>query len=489
MDRPGGLCVLALDIGTSHVKCGLYDALARPLSGMLAQRRLRLASLEPGAAELDPTQLMRAAAQCLDDVASRAQAASCSIAAVGVCSFWHSMLGIDAKGAPVTPVYTWAETRAWPQAEWLRSHLDEEAAHARTGCRFHPSYWPARLLWLRSARPNEFAAATKWMSPAEFLLYQWLGVEICSVSMASATGLFDQHRCDWDEEMLAAAGIARMQLPLLADVDGPLGTLNPRWAARWPSLAHASWIPAIGDGAASNVGSACETQDRAALNIGTSSALRIAADQLLPAIPADLWCYRISRQRAVIGAAFSDGGQDLEWARRTLRLSSREQAKPVACSPRKDAPLFVPFLAGERSFRWRAHARGAFAGLSISTQPGDLLRSVLEGLALRFAAAAKALKSQYQALNLVVASGGGLRTAPGFDQMIADAAGLPVLAAHDLEATSRGAAATALRALGLRNAADPLPLPDGRLLEPHWDHHALYQERLARQEDLIHTCA
>ncbi len=480
--------VLALDIGTSRVKCGIFDALAQPVAGMHTQRPLRMKSPEAGAAEIDPRHMLRACTDCVDEVLAKADAQVSRIAAVGVCSFWHSMLGINSRGSAVTPIYTWAETRAWPQAEWLRSHCNEEAAHARTGCRFHPSYWPARLLWLRATRSEQFGRTSMWLSPADWLLRRWLGTSGCSVSMASATGIFHQQRCDWDEELLNILGVSKLQLPAITDVDAPLGRLAPLWAKRWPALADAEWIPAIGDGAASNVGSACEGEDRAALNIGTSSALRVVTQQPPPRIPGDLWCYRLDRAHSILGAAFSDGGQDLEWARRVLRLTAQDRAAIGDCAPTRDAPLFAPFLAGERSFRWRANAKGAIVGLSITTGAREILRAIREGLALRVAAASHILRAQFPHLNLVVASGGGLASVPGFAQLLADGTGISVLAADHLEATSRGAAVTALRALGIWTGAEPAPLPEGERFEPHWDHYADYQERLAQQEDLIRRC-
>jgi Sugar (pentulose and hexulose) kinases len=93
-----------------------------------------------------------------------------------------------------------------------------------------------------------------WLSPADWLLRRWLGTSGCSVSMASATGIFHQQRCDWDEELLNIMGVSKLQLPAITEVDAPLGRPAPLWAKRWPALADAEWIPAIGDGGASNVG-------------------------------------------------------------------------------------------------------------------------------------------------------------------------------------------------------------------------------------------
>jgi len=73
----------------------------------------------------------------------------------------------------------------------------------------HPSYWPARLLWLARNEPATFGAAARFVSFSDYLG----GDARTSVSMASGTGLFDVHRLEWDEELMEAVGVRREQLP------------------------------------------------------------------------------------------------------------------------------------------------------------------------------------------------------------------------------------------------------------------------------------
>ena len=76
------------------------------------------------------------------------------IVAVGVSTFWHGLAGLDARGRPTTPLILWMDTRSRRQAQRLREELDVEAVRARTGCPIHPSYWPAKLAWLRQSAPD-----------------------------------------------------------------------------------------------------------------------------------------------------------------------------------------------------------------------------------------------------------------------------------------------------------------------------------------------
>jgi sugar (pentulose or hexulose) kinase len=69
--------------------------------------------------------------------------------------------------------------------------------------------------------------------------------------------------------------------------------LAGEWAERWPALRDVPWFPAWGDGATSNLGAGCHTNDRAALMIGTSGALRLLERAEPPEPPPALWCYRL----------------------------------------------------------------------------------------------------------------------------------------------------------------------------------------------------
>src|SRR5207253_11479008 len=164
--------------------------------------------------------------------------------------------GVDEAGRPTTPLIMWADTRSVREVEALRGKLDETAVHARTGCLFHTSYVPPKLMWLHRERPEAFARTRRWLSPGEYLFQRLFGEPRCSVSMASGTGMLNQSALDWDEELLTALPIRRDQLSPVVGLTPSQG-LKERFAQRLPALAGVPWIPAVGDGACSNLRSWC----------------------------------------------------------------------------------------------------------------------------------------------------------------------------------------------------------------------------------------
>ena len=476
--------VIALDVGTSSVRAAFYDSAGRAIVGRSHQVQYAPTLTPDGGVEHDAARLMEGVAACLDAIHPNRPPEETR--AVGVATFWHGLLGFDGGGRPITPVYMWADTRSVGDAQLLRSALDDEALHARTGCHLHSSYWPAKLRWLARERPVDAQRVARWGSFGEFLELSLFGEATTSVSMASGTGLFDQAAARWDPEALAAAEIEERHLFRLADRTEPRRGLRAPWARRWPALRTVSWFSAIGDGAASNIGSDCVDPTRIALNVGTSAALRVVTRDHSAPPPRGLWRYRVDHARSVVGGSTSEGGNVHAWCRQVLHLGRDDEVEAaLAALPADGHGLTVlPHLAGERSPGWRGGRRGLVGGLRLDTSAVDILHAALEAVALRLAMVYGLVAPCASAGHAVIASGGALGRSRAWTQIIADAIGHPVTWSAEPEATSRGAALLALEALGV--------LPDlvaarqtlGETFVPDRAHHARYREAIERQRRL-----
>jgi gluconokinase len=476
--------VIAVDVGTSSARARAYAADGRHVPGLAHQVAYEPRVSADGGVEHDPGVLLGAVATCLDAVCARAGRGA-GVLGVGVTTFWHGLCGFDAGGHAVTPVYTWADSRSARDAAVLRGALDETALHARTGCHLHSSYWPAKLRWLARERPAEAGRAVRWGSVGEHLELTLFGDAATSISMASATGLFDVAAGAWDAEALAAAAVEPRHLFRVVDrIEGRRG-LRGEWGTRWPALRAVPWFPAVGDGAASNVGSDCVEAGRIALNVGTSAALRVATDGTSPP-PPGLWRYAIDTRRLLLGGATSEGGNVYAWCRDVLRLpdDATIEARLEAMAADGHGLTVLPFLAGERAPGWRGDRRGAVTGISLDTGPLEILRAALEAVALRLALVYRLLAPHAAREHLVVASGGAVTRSRAWTRMLADALGHPVTWSQEPEATGRGAALLALQALGTLPDLAAARTPLGETFEPDPARHARYREALERQRVL-----
>jgi gluconokinase len=471
-------------VGTSSARASLYDDHGVPVDGSFHQAAYEPAITADGGVEHDAEALLEAAAACVDRVCD-ALPRGAAVLGVGVTTFWHGLLGFDAAHRPVTPLFMWADSRSAPDAALLRDALDEDALHARTGCHLHASYWPAKLRWLARERPAQSNAAARWGSFGEHLEATLFDAPGTTISMASGTGLFDVERGGWDAAAMAAAGIERERLFEVRDRTEPRRGLRGPWARRWPALRSVPWFPAVGDGAAGNVGSGCIDPHGMALNVGTSAALRIVSERAATP-PRGLWRYSIDARWRMVGGATSEGGNVYAWCRDVLALPGDEALEAaVAVEPPDGHGLTVlPFLAGERAPGWRGHRRAAITGLSLDTTAIEITRAALESVALRLALVYDLLAPHAAADHVIVASGGAITRSPAWTQMIADACGRAVTWSRETEATSRGAALLALHALGAVPDLAAVRTPLGDTFAPDAARHARYREALDRQQRL-----
>ena len=456
--------VLALDIGTSSVRAGLYDCAGNVLPETMVKHERTLTATDDGGAEIDAVEALEQVAAAIDDVLKKCSKAKGDITHVAASSFWHSLVGIDAKGKPTTKVFGWADTRSRGQVAALRKRFDETEIHNRTGARFHSSFWPAKLLWLRKDFPKVFEKTASWLSFSDLMALKLFGKAATSVSMASGTGIFDIRTCEWDAAMLRYLKVKKAALPVIAE-DAESFRLTAEFAKRWPRLKDAEFFPAIGDGAANNIGAGCVRRSKAALMIGTSGAMRVAFEGDPPAkIPPGLWCYRIDRKRMIIGGALSDGGGLYSWLKNNFRLREDDDHTEDEIAKRKPAAhgiTFLPFLAGERSTGYHEDASGAIIGLKNSHDHIDIVQAALESVAYRFAEIFDQLTSVC-GIREIIASGGALRESPVWTQIIADVLGRNMSLPDTREASSRGAVLLVLGTIGKIEDIAKIETPRGK---------------------------
>jgi gluconokinase len=256
--------------------------------------------------------------------------------------------------------------------------------------------------------------------------------------MASATGLYHLARRDWDDELLEACCLTRAQVGELEDVV--------------PN--HDSIIfPAIGDGAAGNLGSDAVRSGLVAINVGTSAAVRVIAP-VGARLPLGLFRYVIDSKRTLLGGAVSNAGNLRVWAKRELRLPVDEHhLEKILSMPTVGADhlTILPFWAVERAPNWPESLSGTIVGLNQTTKGADILRAALAAVYYRLADILELIEKSIGRSKKIIVSGGILQS-PASLQLLANSLGRDIEICRDREASLRGAAIYALEQLGQKIA-------------------------------------
>lgn len=481
--------LLALDIGTSSTRAILYDASGTPVPDVHAQLTYQLTTSHEGEASVDAHVLRDLVFRTIDETLQKAGRRVEQIIGVATSTFWHTLVPLDTRGHPLLPLLTWEDTRPQQAAIELRAHLDEEAVHQRTGTRLHASYWPAKILWLNQQHPAIVQKTAHYVSFGEYLYTSLFGKALCSHSMASGTGLFHRAQHTWDSELLAFLHTSPEHFSQTGDVTERAQGLLPEFARRWPRLHRVPWFPAIGDGAAANMGSGCASISTWAVTMGTSSALRVVVPPEAIRPEPGLWLYTVDQKRALLGSALSEGGNMLAWLKQTLQLPEQQEldAHLSRLAPASHGLTVLPMLAGERGPGWHANAYMTISGLNLHTTPDEIALAALEAEVFQISRVydqlRHALAQQVQQPRLI-ASGAALLKSNILPQILADTLNCPLELSEGSEASSRGVALLALEALGLQADLAQLAPTTTRIVHPDSKRHAIYAGARERQRKL-----
>ncbi|KAK1936565.1 Gluconokinase [Phytophthora citrophthora] len=499
--------VIVVDVGSSSIRASCFALVSEAqwvlINGSLQQQHVSSIDVH---GEADGAKIEASVEKILDQTMDflRATDLTEKIVGIGFSTFAMNVLGVDAKGEMVTPVYTYAgrrkTTAKWAKQlqERLYARGELEEAHNRTGTVVHPAYAPATFLRLHEEEPELVERVSKWQSISGYLIGKWTTVSqgLClpiSFSEASWMGLLDFRRGQWDSRLLELVGMDSNKMPPVADSSVPFSGLNSTYARRWPELKAVPFFLGVSDGAAANIGSKCIDASRVAVTIGTSAALRVvlSADAMKNArVPKGLWCYRIGKDHVLLGGALSDGGSVYKFFRESLRLSDEDlQSQLEKLPPTKHSLTILPFLSGERAPGWLEDATCTISGINKWTTPIEFLRAGMESIALRIGVLFSLLAFSADLDATVVVSGTALTSSRVWRQMIADCLGKKlILEASATETTSRGLAVLIGTYLGLHSLKASGTFSEGtthlEYSQPDATTHAAYLEARHEQESL-----
>ena len=484
--------VLAVDIGSSSVRAMAFDSRGRRVRGSLRRAGLKVRYTPEGCAELDPDRVLQGVTGVLTGSLRALGRRTDRLAAVAISCFWHSLIGLDRRMRPVTPVLMWADLRAAAEALRLRRRLGEESYRKRTGSYLHPAYPLAKMLWVRNHAPEAYGRISRWVSMDGYLLGKLQGDYRMSHPVAAGTGFYHQTRGEWDETTLEAIGVPAALLPGIRSPERARTGLRGEYREILGPLREVPLYPAMPDGYCAQVGSGCGGPGLAALTLGTSGALRVLVKAgAMPETARGLWCYRVSRDEFLVGGAVNNVGNLVTWLQKTLALGRSAPGRgsggggslPPMGTAGPHGLTVLPFLQGERSPQWPVEAFGVISGLRMSTRAEDIYRAFLEAIGFQFARILRLLERGGYVRGGPVRVSGGIRD-PFLLSTLADLFQRPLQVLEEKEVSALGAAALVWGFLGERT---PPAGPDrsGSLrVEPSRGNSGAQVPGAARQEHL-----
>ena len=487
--------ILAHDLGTSGNKATLYSEEGAQLASATAAYPTRF--FNGTWAEQDPEAWWRAVCDTTRALLAKAAADPADIAAVALSGQMMGCTPVDRRGRALRPSLLYCDQRATREAAALLEQISLRDFYGICGHRANASYTLEKLMWVRDHEPEIFRQTHKTLCAKDYINCRLTGVMATDFSDASGTNAFDLNRFAWSEELLSLAGIDGALFPDAVGSTTVLGEVTSE-AAEATGLAAGTPVAAGGgDGSAAGVGVGCVRPGTAYNCLGSSSWIALTVER--PIIDAEMrtmnWAHCVPGYLHPSGT-MQTAGSSFKWLAEQLcgaeaeaaaaegpSAYARIDAAVAAVPPGANGLLFLPYMLGERTPWWNTDARGAFIGLSLASTRADMMRAVMEGVALNLGLIADIFRAHVPVDALTVI-GGGARSAV-WRQILADACGCPVQTlTSQAEATSMGAAIIGGVACGLFKGFDVVSrfASAGQTVAPRAEQVALYRRRRALLE-------
>ncbi|MCM2674435.1 gluconokinase [Alkalicoccobacillus plakortidis] len=451
--------ILGIDIGTTSAKSVLFYT----NGAVLASSEISYPTLSPQPAwsEQDPEVILRAVKLSVSQSIASSNTEPSKIAAAGFSTAMHSLLAVTKEGKAMTNSIIWSDNRSAEQVTTLKQSNEALEFYLRTGTPIHTMSPLSKLLWMKEHTPDVFQRAYKFISIKEYIWFHLFGEFVVDYSIASASGLLNLSKNEWDQEILQYIGMTKDQLSELVPITYKQELSHASIAQELGVSNSTPFVIGASDGVLANVGVGAGSNDKTVITIGTSGAIRRTVKEPKTDQHQRTFCYALTENSWVIGGATNNGGNAFrwfrdEWSKGKQMDDAQEMTKDVyeyLLSLAETSPagakglLFMPFLNGERAPYWNPNARAGFVGIgNHHTQP-DFIRSLLEGVIFSIYSVGLALRDLSGPLTEIRASGGFARS-PLWLQILSDVFGKEIQIPSSHHASAFGAGIVALLGTG-----------------------------------------
>lgn len=394
---------LGLDLGTTNAKAAAYDGRGTVVgTGVAAYPTIYP---QPGWAEQRPADWLTALTTATQQLMATLGDRKADLIAIGLSAHGPGVVLVDGLGQSLLETSpTWQDTRCLAQGQ----SLIDQVGLGWAGQGLPDNSFPPKLRWIIEHHPAVARRARYALGIKDFLAH-WLTGEFATEPTSTAGDVA------WWEPVFAACGWSTDRLPPIVPSTAVIGPVRRAVAE---SLGLPVALPVaigIGDGAAATLSMGALQPGDMVLTLATAGVIRtVLAERLAPQVRLahNLFYWPYVGEQWIAGGQLKVAASALEWFARSHGGTPLETLLAEA----EQSPLgsqgvcFVPYLMGRGSPDPNPAATGAFLGLTLNTQRGDLARAVLEGVAYEFRTLLDDLVALGQPCHGLRMSGGGTRS-------------------------------------------------------------------------------
>jgi xylulokinase len=303
----------------------------------------------------------------------------------------------------------------WNDGRSAKQCAELEAAEPKFltlgGNRVMPGFTAPKLQWVRENEPEVFARTEMVLLPKDYVRFKLTGEYVGDMSDSAGTLWLDVAKRDWSDELLAATGLSRHNMPRLVEGSEASGTVKPDLCSRFGFTSAPVVAGGGGDNAASACGVGAIQPGSGFVSLGTSGVLFVTNDRFSPNVESAVhaFCHAVPDTWHQMGVILS-ATDSLNWLASRLKTSPGDLTAGLGTVSGPSEVSFLPYLGGERTPHNDVQIRAGFAGISHETDDNELTHAVLDGVAFALKDCLEALSSAGTRVDRLLAVGGGSRS-------------------------------------------------------------------------------
>ena len=404
--------ILSIDQGTTSSRAILFTTKGQVFA--VAQAEFEQHFPKNGWVEHKPEDIWNTVVDVCQRVLSENNVAASQVISIGITNQRETTLVWDKKtGKPLYNAIVWQDRRTAEYCDSINTPKTTELINSKTGLLLDPYFSATKIKWILDNVEGAREAADKgelaFGTVDSFLLWHLTSGEVhrTDATNASRTMIFNIHKQEWDEELLALFNIPKSLLPEVMDSSCEFGLSSPE------ILGEAIPIQGIaGDQQAALFGQACFEQGMAKSTYGTGCFLMlntgdkplVSKHRLLTTV-----AYRLNGKPtyAIEGSIFM-AGATIQWIRDGLKLISNasEAEGIVEGVPFDHGVVLVPAFTGLGAPYWDPNARGAILGLTRDSGIKEIVTAALQSVCYQTKDLQKAMESDGLRLTKLRVDGG-----------------------------------------------------------------------------------
>jgi glycerol kinase len=480
--------ILVIDVGTTSARSMMFDREFRVVAS--SSREYRNSYPGPFMVEMDPDVWWRAVMETSKESMDR-KPAGAGVAAVIVTSQRATVIPVGKDGRCLRPAILWQDNRSIPQCESIRETVGPTEIYKRTGLKINPYFSLPKILWIKEHEPDIFAATHKFLLVHDFIVHRLTDRYVTDQSHASRTMAYNLNR-RWDDDILKETGVDAGKFCRAVPSGERVGTIS-EGAARLTAISEGTPVYAgAGDQQAAAVGMGIVSSGAFMANTGTGSFVLSPIDQpVLDPRERVLCTIAAVPGKWLLEAGMYTTGSVYRWFRDQMSAREVETARERGLDPydllneqAATAPvgssgvMWIPHFTGSLAPYWNPISKGVLFNLSLGTTRGEIIRALLEGIAIEIAKNISIMEEIGGKAREIRVAGGATRS-PFFNRIQADVYGTRVVTTNFAEATALGAAILAATSLGWHSSIEKAVEKVVRIVsryEPDSAAHARYKE-------------